>query len=249
MKLSPNERLLVESGINHFRVVGPGLVWLAPWQRARARLFIGPQGQSIRLNEVRTREDIPVNVTIQVLYRVNPDLFGEELLPKLPALNAGGWQGMLQWRTEAILRPLLAGYPWRGLNSEELQQRLEQQLGLTLADRLKKVGLDLLSVSLVKTELDPALQQTIIRAERDQIEARGRALVLREYLQTFGPNLPYAMPHIVQWELLNLLHKNGQTQFLLSAAGLTPGGPVSEAALPQPVLQFKLPLERVEDRN
>ena len=247
IKLTPSERLLVESGINHYKVVGPGLIWLGPWQRARARLFIGPQGQTVRLNQVRTREEIPVNVTVQVLYRINPDLFSQELLPRLPILNQGGWQGILQWRTESVLRPLLAGYPWQRLNGEEVQQRLERQLTCTLADRLQKIALDIMSVSLVKIELDEDVQRTIIRAERDVIEARGRVMVLKEYFETFGHNLPQVMPHIIQWELLNLLHKNGQPQLLLAMSGLSAQSSAPEAELPPPVYQIKLPLPQEQE--
>ncbi len=241
-RLNPNERWLIESGVNHYKVVGPGRVWLAPWQRVLAALFVGPQSQSLPFNEVRTGEDIPVKMTLQVLYKIDPELFTDELLPKIPGLNEGGWQNILRWRTEHVLRQLIAGYAWRELGKQTIQQRLERQLTQTLADYLKVVGLTVMSVCLIRTELPDTLQQTIIRAERDGIEPRGRALVLKEYFEIFGHDLPQAMPYIVQWELLNTLQKNGKAQFLLTSSALSPEGQPSGAGSIPPIFQMQLPV-------
>jgi hypothetical protein len=100
---------------------------------------------------------------------------------------------------------------------------LERQLTQTLADYLKVIGLNITSVCLIKTELPDNLQRTIVQAERDGLEPRGRASVLKEYFDIFGNNLAQAMPYIVQWELLNALHKNGQPQVLLTSSALSPG--------------------------
>jgi len=60
--LNPNERLLVETPINHYRVVGPGQVLLVPLQKALARLYVGPMGHSFHYSEVRTAEDVSLNI-------------------------------------------------------------------------------------------------------------------------------------------------------------------------------------------
>lgn len=239
--LHPNERWVIESGINHYQLIGPGRVWLKPWQRVLTKLEIGPQGQSLQFNEVRTAENVPLKAVLQVLYQVDPDLFTPDLLLKLPRLNEVGWQYVLKWRTEHTLRSLLAGYAWSELSKAETQPKLERRLTQTLADALKVIGLKITAVYLVKIELPADLQRTLLQTEQDGLEPRGRAGVLKEYFDLFGHNLPQAMPYIVQWELLNMLRKNGNPNLILTAAGLSLGSEHTSEPLPS-VFQMQLPL-------
>jgi hypothetical protein len=91
--------------------------------------------------------------------------------------------------------------------------------------------------------LDGSLQRTIIRSEQDGIEAGGRAKVLKEYFDIFGDRLSQAMPYIVQWELLNTLHKKGNPQLLLGASSLSLGAtPASNGDDSSSRYQFSLPI-------
>lgn len=181
IKLNPNERLLIESGMNHYRLIGPGRIWLKPWQKSVTRVNVGPQGQSLQLTEVRTVENIPVDVTIQVIYQIDPLLFSNDLLTKVSGLSEGGWQQTLRWRTEQVVRQMLANYSWRDLGKPTIQKQLERRLRQILADYLKIVGLNVKSACLIKTELPDNLQRTIIQTERDSIEPSGRASVLVQF--------------------------------------------------------------------
>lgn len=237
-KLNPNERALVESPVNRYKIAGPGRVVLTPRQRIIARLYVGPRANTLEFDQVRTAEEIALGVKVQVIYRVDPELFTDDLLSKLAGLNEGGWQGIIHWQTEYVLRMLVGQYPWRELSKEQTKKRLERQFTQTLAARLKIVGLNVIAVCLIKTTLPANLQTTLIRAEQDSIEAGGRALVLKNYLEIFGDNLPQAMPYIIQWELMNTIHKNNP-QILMTATH-SPAPPT----LSEPVFQLQLPIAR-----
>lgn len=163
-------------------------------------------------------------------------------MAKLPGLNEGGWQGIVQWRTEYVLRQWLADYSWQTLPQQKVQQRLERQLTQTLAEYLEKVALKLMAVCLVRTILPDKLQRTIVQAEQDGVEPRGRALVLREYFDIFGANLAQAMPYIVQWELLNTLHKNGNAQLLFTGTAPSLPDTADQEQPTPPIFQMKLPI-------
>ena len=96
---------------------------------------------------------------LTVIYRVNPDLFTPDLLPRLPDLSDGGWRAIVQLRTEAVVRRLLARYRWRELKESAIQADLETQFTEALAERVTIVGLEVMAVNLLKTELDGRLQQ------------------------------------------------------------------------------------------
>jgi regulator of protease activity HflC (stomatin/prohibitin superfamily) len=241
-KLNPNERLLIENGINHYILLGPDIVLLFPWQKALAKLDVGPQERTLQFERVQTVENVPVKVTIEVCYQVGVDLLTDDLLSKLPGLSQGGWRDILQRRAEQVLRRMLAGYSWRELGQRTFQQRLEQELSQTLVDHLKGFGLKVTSVCLVQTELPDNLQNTIVQAEQDSLEPRGRALVLKEYAGIFGGPLSQAMPYIVQWELLSLLHKNGLPQLFLTSSDLSLGGRSANGRVPQSTFQMQLPV-------
>lgn len=236
-KLNPNERLLIESGVNHYQVVGPGWVWVKPWQKSLVQFYIGSQSQALTFDEVRTADNIPLNLTVQLLYRVDPALFSESLLPSLPFLHGGVWQKILSWRSEYVLRQMLLAYKWEELSQPGVQTRLERRLGQTVSEFVKVVGLRVLTVCLVKIELPSALQQTLVQVHQDSLEPRGRAQVLQEYVKIFGADLPRVMPYIIQWELMNTLHKNSQTQLLLTNSALSLNGHTAS----QPVYQLPLP--------
>ena len=222
LKLSPNERVLAVSPVNRYKIYGPGRIWLSPRQRVAARLYVGPRGQTLIFDQVRTAEDMPLKIKVQVLVQADPELFTDQLLPKLAALNDKGWDSIIRWQTEYVLRLLIAQQPWQQLNQEAIQQRVERHLVQTLADRLVFVGLRVMNISLVQVELPADLQQSIVEAEQDYIEAAGRARILEQYKQVFGDTLTQVMPLIVQWELLNSIHKN-QPNILLSVPNLGNG--------------------------
>jgi len=217
VKVEPTQRVLIEVKTNHYKLAGPGWVFIPFWQRHLTTLTISVQGQAFVFNEVQTAERIPLEVSVQVIYRIDPGLFSDELRPNLRGLNEGGWLNVLRWQTEYVLRLLLADHTWDGLGREGVQSRLERQITSTLAGRLKTMGLNISNVALIKTSLPPHLQHTLIRAEQDGVEAKGRATVLKEYFNIFGRDLPQAMPYIVQWELMNMLHKDGNLQLWSTA--------------------------------
>lgn len=243
-RLNPNQRLVVESPVNRYKLAGPGRVVVQPRQRVIAELYVGANGQSLQYQAVRTLEEVSLDMTVQVIYKIDPDLLHPDLLSRTAGLNNGGWKNIVQWQTEYVLRLLVAQYTWRTLNREDVQKQLERRLTQTLNDRLKMVGLNIMNVCLVKTELPAGLQHTFIQAEKDAVEAEGRAKVLKRYIDIFGPNLQRVMPHIIQWEVINTVHKKGDAKALLASDGLSlkPVLSLNDTA-PNRMYQQQLPLQ------
>ena len=104
MYLNPDERLLIVGGDNHYELLGPDLVVVLPWQKALTKLYLGPQGQPCEFGEVRTVENVPVDITAEVTYQIDPNLFNDDVWPKIPGLNQEeGWEKILKQRAEHIL--------------------------------------------------------------------------------------------------------------------------------------------------
>ncbi len=237
IKLNPNERLLVESWVNRYQVLGPGVVLLMPWQREMVRFYIGPNAATIQCQDVPTLGDVPVNVTTKVFYQVSPELFSGGMLSRVPQLNDGGWSEIVRWRTEAMIRRVLANHEWHSLKTEQVQENLEQLVKEKLAERVQGVGLSITGVTVVKVELSPDLMQTITQSEQNVVEATGRARVLKIYLEIFGEDLSRVMPYIKDWELLGLLHKNKNLQPLLMTAGFSSSPGENNGPQAQPIVQ------------
>jgi hypothetical protein len=242
-----NERFLVERGINQLKVVGPGWVWFTPGQRYLATLNVGPQGQSFVFEQVETVEKVPLEINVQLLFRVDPGLFTDDLLPSLQGLSEGGWLQVLRWQTEHVLRQMMADYSWQDIGRENVKSRLERQLAWTLAERVRGVGVNLTSVCLIKQALPVGLEKTLVRAVQDRVEVQGRLAVLQEYQKLLGPNLPQAMPYLVQWELLTMLHRSGNLQLLSTAKFPTDSGDAGDA-LSNSMFQITLPMPPTEQK-
>ncbi|MCB0195705.1 MAG: hypothetical protein KDJ65_27385 [Anaerolineae bacterium] len=240
-KLNPNERLLLESPVNRYRITGPGWVYLTPRQRALATLYIGPQARSLTLEHVRTAENVPLKLAMKIIYKVDTELLTADLLPKIPGLNDGGWSGSVDWHSEYVMRQLMAQRPWQEVNHDEVQKRLERLFTQTLNDRLKGLGLQVIAGCVVRAELPESLQRTLIQGEEDRVEAGSRAKVLQSYIEIFGQNLPQAMPFIVQWEMLNTIHKNNP-HILLTPNGSLPHLPQALSSASGNIFQMQLPI-------
>jgi hypothetical protein len=193
------------------------------------------------VTRIRTAGDIPVDITTQVIYQIEPALLTDNLLPNLPGLYEKGWQEILKFRVEYYLRQLIAACPWKILSQEQVQAKLERRLTQTLDDALKKIGLKVMQVFLLKVTLPDDLQDAIVEVEKNSFEPRSRALILKEYAEIFGGDLARAMPYIIQWEMVNLLRKHSNPQVLLTNSGLNLGG---QPGSHEPSTILQLPLFR-----
>lgn len=136
----------------------------------------------------------------------------------------------------------MANYPWRDLNRETIQQRVERQIVYTLDEALGFVGLKLVLACLVNIALPDRLQRTLVRAEQDAAGALGRALALQKYLDVFGDEMPRLMPYITQWELLNVMPDHSHIQFLLTDLDVPGSKPGANGTAP-PLFVMQLPLQ------
>jgi hypothetical protein len=211
IKLAPDERVLIESPVNRYAVLGPGRVWIKPLQRIITHFQVGLRSELITIEGVRTVEHMPLSFKIQLLYRPDPNIFSDELLIKLPGLHKGGWSWALSWHTEYITRLLVAPLSWEAISQEQRQKRLERQLQLALSDRLSRIGLRIISLAVINIRLPGKLQKALVDVE-------SRAKVLEKYRAIFGDNLIRAMPYVIQWELLSILQKN-RSHILLNTTG------------------------------
>jgi hypothetical protein len=114
-------------------------------------------------------------------------------------------------------------------------------LSQTLTDDLQGFGLKVTSVCLVNTQLPDNLQNTIVETEQEGLELRDRALALKACADIFDGGLSQTMPYNMQWELLCLLHKNGQPRFLLSSSDLSLGESMFNGKVTRPMFQMRLP--------
>lgn len=197
-KLTPTQRLLAEVKTNGYKFFGPGKFFLYPWHRFLTVLDLDGTDFKVSMKKVRTKKDVPLTLTLQVAYQPDLALMKPALYPKLPALNNGGWKGIIQWRSEAIVRSMLANYTWQDLKIRAVQSCLEHKIPTRLNEYLKLLGIRVTLLSVVNVELPVQLQHSLVDAEQDSIEAKGRAAVLKTYLDIFGNNLPQVMAYINQ---------------------------------------------------
>ena len=242
IRVGPNERLLVNDRADNYKIFEPGWAWLKLGQYPVTTVSVAPQAQTVTFVEVQTVENIPLDVSLQMVYHIDPARLTPALYPNLVGLNEKGWQMAIQSHTEYVLRQLLGDYSWQNLDRKVIRQRVERLLLRTLATRLEKLAVNILSLGLMKITPPPTLQRTLVRAEQDRVEAQGRISVLNDYFEIFGGDLPQAMPYVIQWEFLNMLHKQENPNVVLAAANLfQPGSTVNSEPMQQ-VFQMRFPI-------
>lgn len=210
-----NEHLKV-----HEIIEGPKKVRLMYWQKQQCEFSIAPKGASILAEDVMTSENIPLVISLFVLYKVDPALW-ESKTPiwRLPKWNEGGWEGAVKRHAEKILRMSVTARSWRELNQKTVQEEIEAEIKEALNERMKSMVVSIVAVSIIKFELPPDMQESLVRAEQDVIESVGRVDAMDEYLKIFTGNAQAyrLIPYIIKWDLLNLLHKHRDLRFRLAA--------------------------------
>jgi hypothetical protein len=204
MYLNPNERAVVRSFTN-YKLVGPGLVILYPWQECLDTIDISVDGQAIKVEEVRTAEYIPVTVELQILRKVDPSLLVGNL-HQVPALIEGGWQSILTWRAKSVVRKLVSHYSWRTLNRQSVQERLERHLCEVLSELVAGVGLRITECCVTNIQLPDHLLETRMRMEE-----------LKDYADVLRTDFVQLMPHLTKLQLINTMDKHGGTPVILTA--------------------------------
>jgi len=270
-KIQPHECILVEYHVSQqFRLFGPGpmRVYIAPWMRQRANFSTAPQAEFVEFT-VRTSQDNQVNLVTHVLYQADPTLMSVELLPKVPNLATGGWASIIRLRLEPLIRRQCATYTQVQLSQGEYQEELEKYLTKKLAIKVNPMGINLLGITFVRVELEEGLQRAINRSQQVQekasaeaqervtqakaeaecfsIEVSKRASLLQAYMQLFGNNID-ALPHIIEWERLQVIRDNPNIKQLI-ISGQSTKSLEQTNGISDPTLPLVLPLSNSEAQD
>lgn len=217
--LNPYERLVIRVGAQ-YKLAGPGTVWVFPlFEEVLAKLHIGVTGHALEVYALSTAEGIQVDIEVQLLYKIEPELL-ERILCQVIALNDGGWQTILNWRIEYTLRKLVSQYSWQDISRPMIQKRVERQLSRIVSDDMASVGINVSRCCLVKVKLPD-----------DLLEAQLQSAVLKSYTTTFGAKLPQAMSDIARLQLLTSMQQEGRVQVILTSSDFSNAAPAPNGTM------------------
>ncbi|MCB0179954.1 MAG: hypothetical protein KDI62_17105 [Anaerolineae bacterium] len=204
---------------DRYEIKGPGRVFLKPGQKIMTNFHIGPRREIFEIKNVRTVEDVPINFSLDVLYRVSPELIQDDLLFSIANLNQGGWETIVQRSTQHILPKLISTQSWQGLHQPHIQQQIERRLTMTLADQLHLVALNISFAKILGTTLPEELQSAVIQEQKRKLERQSRVENLASYHDTVGGDSE-KLAWLYAFEELDMLRHKDQLPPLWSGTSI-----------------------------
>ncbi len=189
-----DETAVIE-GLWYNKIVGPGWVLTLPGEHITTILNTYPKEQSIHVAAVQTRERVPVEITVNVTYKIVPSLL-KPFLRQVCDLKAGGWETILYNRAKTVLRKIVSEYSWEDLARQSIQQRLERHFCGSLSDHVVSSGLEITQCYISKIRLPEALQKTIVKNIEDSMNTRQKLAALDSYTQALGIGTMEALMHV-----------------------------------------------------
>lgn len=231
LEINPDERVLIKGRGNNYKIGYPDRVWIGPFSQVLTKFSVGVRSERFRFDNVATANNALINVTVQVLYRVDPDLLNPGTLHLIPGLNDGGWAGILRWRAESVFRRVLGRHQWLDVTRPKTdadETEIETKLRQKLAGYTERVGLQIVGVSFIKTDLPT-----------ETLELQWRTEMIKTYRDLFNGNMQQALPFI-KWELTNTLQRNGGSHLMMSNSD--PFSTASEPGKDSPHYLINLPV-------
>ena len=229
--VSEGQAVVVER-LNRFaRVSGPGLVWVWPGIERIARpVHVRLRAERFDVDNVPTREQVPVECTVTVAYRIS---FGEaeRLKHEVAYYNSGQWHEIVRSQLESTLAAVvrsrsvftIIGADRRGW--DEIRDQMATELHGSLPEWAvvldERHGVTLSNIQLPR-QLGDALEKALTAG----IDNKTRMGVLDNILQHYP-----GIPHMVLLELMQSLrdHPNQQTVVVPAELGYAMQPPAPDA--------------------
>lgn len=189
----------------------PGLGWLLPgWEYVAFYLDMGPRPAQITLGDMHTRDQVPVSMSVSLIYQLDPWAIRREARAELVDVLEPSALPMLQRQAEYLLRPLVGGYSVAELLRPEVRAALEDALGDGLARQVSRLGVILVGpVLLGPIVLPQAVQAELNQAHQAHIHARARAATLDALREALGAQPERAWEKVFELEALEVMARHG----------------------------------------
>ncbi len=160
--LSPNQRLVVKKGYG-CKLLGPGTVFGILLQEVCVIVDL-PQSDLMIIRNVRTAQELAVNVNVQVTYQIDFKLLTQEIINQIPKLkNERKWEEGLKLRLECIIRRRCASYTWNQLCDPIQHVQLQNDARNYLDGHMLKVGIRVTECLVRNVSLPPKVQEALIQ--------------------------------------------------------------------------------------
>lgn len=200
---------------------GPGLGFILPWWEYVAfYLDLEPRTAEITLRDIHTHDQVPVTISLTLVYRLDPWAIQPESRPQLVDLLELSAVPILQRQVQHLLHRLVGQHGIASLLQPKIRASLEDRLTRELPRQVNWLGVDISGlVMLGNITLPGAVQAEINLAHQARIQARARADALNALREVLGAQPDRAWEKVIEVEALEALARNGVPVFFPHAIG------------------------------
>jgi regulator of protease activity HflC (stomatin/prohibitin superfamily) len=190
---------------------GPGMSLILPfWEHVGGYLDLAPRARQISLGDLYTRDQVPVTISVSLIYHLDPWAIQPELRPQFVDLLESAAAAILQRQVEHLLRRLIGGQSLNTLLGPEFRACLEERLTQELPRRVGEFGIALSGpVMLGHIALPADLQAELNQAHQARIHAQARADALNTLKEALGAQPDPAWERAIEVETLEAMGRNG----------------------------------------
>lgn len=189
---------------------GPGVNLILPfWEYVGGYLDLAPRARQISLGDLYTRDQVPVTISVSLIYHLDPWAIRPELRPQFVDLLQSAAVAVLQRQVEHLLHRLVGGQSLDTLLGPEFRARVEERLTQELPRRVGEFGIALSGpVMLGHITLPADLQAELNQAHQARIHAQARADALNTLKQALGAQPDPGWEKAMEVETLEAMGRN-----------------------------------------
>jgi regulator of protease activity HflC (stomatin/prohibitin superfamily) len=193
----------------------PGLGLILPfWHHVGLYLDLGLKVAQLTLHDIHTRDQVPITLSLSLVYRLDPWTIPPEARPQLIDLLELSALPILQRQAEHLARQLVSQRGIAELFQPEVRAFLEDSLTDGLRHQVDRLGIVICdSVMLGHTGLPAALQAEIHLAHQARIHAMARVDALNALRETLDVQPERAWDKVLQVEAVDAMGRNGVPVF------------------------------------
>ncbi|MEM9775785.1 MAG: SPFH domain-containing protein [Chloroflexota bacterium] len=225
--------LVIDSRTGNFvRFLMPGSHLTDPFREEISKVIpLNSQTAKHTSEGIQTSGGIPVKVSWQVGYSIQPNKIGREYMSKMARAFSGKVDGTIQKRANAALQHVVGEMPPQELTAPGAVKRLERHVKQICKAKFDQKGIKINEVLVDHIQLPRHVRESLESAHERELLAEQEARILERLHKVVSQFSTEEMDRLIELERIQMLGRNGVTMMMPSAGQLIGHQPVSDRFL------------------
>lgn len=214
--------LVIDSRTGNFvRFLMPGSHLTDPFREEVSKIIpLNSQTTRHTSEGIQTSGGIPVKVSWQISYSLQPNKIGREYLSKMARAFSGKTDSTIQKRANAALQYVVGEMTPQALTAPGAVKRLERQVKQICMAKFDQKGIKINEVLVDHIQLPKHVRESLESAHERELLAEQEARILERLHKVVSQFSTEEMDRLIELERIQMLGRNGVTMMMPTAGQL-----------------------------